>query len=1225
MLTWVDSSSSGSVYWMSGMAGTGKTTIAYSLCQELDASRRLAASFFCSRLLPECRNVSLIIPTIAYQLARCSHPFRFVLSAILENDPDVHTRLPHLQFDALISQPLLKVKDTLPDHFTVVIDALDECDDKESTSQMLDVLLTKSSRLPVRFVVSSRPEPEIRDEMTKQSDQDQAESRVVLHELDEYAVQADIETYLRVSLAPMKPDEDEIATLVERSGILFIYAATVVRYIGYDKFRRNPRARLAKVLNGSNAAIEKNKHKEIDELYTTILHAALDDPDLDDLDREDMKQVLHTIICAQEPLMVSTLSAFLELDDYDRVYAALRPLWSVLHISGDGEMVTTLHASFPDFMLDSFRSKQYHCSLLAQNRILALRCFEIFRRVHPPFNICGLESSYLADDQVEGLEKRIQRSIPSELFYAAQYWAVHLTACIGMPDLIPELEEFLSKRLLLWMEVMNLEGYSANMPEAIQQLELWETDGLTELRSSIHDAWRFTKTFALSSVSSSTPHIYTSMLLFWPESSPIPRQYLKHFQGVIKLEGNAIERRQHVLIASWGFDRAVNCAAFSPDGTEIALATHDKILVLSPETGRQVLPPFTEHKQATTSVQFSPDGEYVISSSMDNAICVWSMHSGELVLGPLQTHASDVTYVAFMLGGTRLVSGSSDSTICLWDASNGDLISNWTVGPDEQKAVYSSGENYIGCCGASANIYISNIRDGRYDKSIALSHEDNSIIWRSIDVFPTAALVASGSQFGDVYIWDLTTGLITLGPLAVAGTPKNLYIPIEAIAFSPDGSRLVSCSRRMGICVWDTKQGNLLLGPLEGHTSTVTSVGFSPDGAYILSSSFDKTIRLWDTRSIQASTDPLPGHTAFIKSVAYFPDGARIVTSASDLATCVWDAETGEIVLGPLQQTYTSDPSPDNTCMVCNTSDGLVILNSQTGDIIRGPLRNKSLVESANFSSDGAYILIALEGGLVQVLATDTCQTLMVIHLPLVQNNDFPTLFAMFSSDGSHIGVASKIFGLHMYDTSNGRLLYDPIAGRYFGTNPIVFSPDGNRFIAGWDSRILVREVESGEVVFEPPGCNEFLITSMAFSPDGTRAVFGRHDHTVCIWDFELGQNMLEPVKWHTDYVTSARFSPDGTRVVTGSNDMAIRVTDITKEGQFLSDSSTPTGSEWELTVDGWIMDEQGRLLVWVPRELRASLMWPRTKLLISRRGWLRLNFAGASIGDSWAECYKHT
>ncbi|KAH7339330.1 hypothetical protein B0J17DRAFT_627457 [Rhizoctonia solani] len=265
----------GSVYWMNGMAGTGKTTIAYSLCQGLEIGYKLAASFFCSRALPECRDVNRVIPSIAYQLARFSHPFRFALCGTLEKDPDIYTRLPRLQFDALIVRPLLQVKNTLPDSLVVIIDALDECENKDSTGRILEVLLTKSANLPVKFVVSSRPEPEVRNEMTKQNDQ--TKSRVVLHELDREAVQADIETYLRA-----KPTEYQIAGLVQRAGILFIYAATVVRYIGYNDFQGNTRARLANVL--SSAGSTEKKHKEIDELYTTILRAALDNPELESLE-----------------------------------------------------------------------------------------------------------------------------------------------------------------------------------------------------------------------------------------------------------------------------------------------------------------------------------------------------------------------------------------------------------------------------------------------------------------------------------------------------------------------------------------------------------------------------------------------------------------------------------------------------------------------------------------------------------------------------------------------------------------------------------------------------------------------------------------------------------------------------------------------------------------------------------------------------------------------------
>ncbi|CAE7106529.1 unnamed protein product [Rhizoctonia solani] len=471
VLGWVGSSMPGSMYWVSGMAGTGKTTIAYSLCRELDAHQQLGASFFCSRLLPECRDVNLIIPSIAYQLARASRPFRSVLSSVLEKDPDIHTRLPDLQFSTLIVQPMVKVKNSLGDTLVVVIDALDECESKEATGQILDILLTKTINLPVKFIVASRPEPEIRDEMQKQKDQ--TNSRVVLHELDGHAVRTDIETYLRASLAPMKPTDQQILQLAERAGVLFIHAATVVRYVGNDRFRRSEE-RMQKVLEASSNS--GTKHAEIDELYTTVLRAALDDPSLDNDEREDMRQVLHTVICTQEPLTVEALSRLMKIEKSKRVRLALDPLWSVLHISGETELVTTLHASFPDYMFDFSRSKQYHCDRTVHNEYVAHLCFDYLEQVRPQFNICGLESSFVRDDEVQGIEERIQGAISTEMFYASRYWAVHLHYTPGSPTLIQKLEELLSTRLLLWMEVMNLRRCAGDMPQILRLTEIWEAN-----------------------------------------------------------------------------------------------------------------------------------------------------------------------------------------------------------------------------------------------------------------------------------------------------------------------------------------------------------------------------------------------------------------------------------------------------------------------------------------------------------------------------------------------------------------------------------------------------------------------------------------------------------------------------------------------------------------------------------------------------------------------------
>ncbi|CUA74529.1 Vegetative incompatibility protein HET-E-1 [Podospora anserina] [Rhizoctonia solani] len=273
MREWATDRNNEGVYWINGMAGTGKTTIAYSLCQQLEMKeyRLLCASFFCSRSLPECRNVGRIIPSIAYRIADCSQPFRYALSKVMEENRDAHTRPPHAQFDSLIMRPFsdIKVREAFPTNMVVVIDALDECEDTKSTKQILEVLLTKSKGLPIRFVVSSRPEASIRHQMDKNGTW--IDARVVLHELDTGEVQTDIKTYLRTELAPIMPSELEINKLAERAGVLFIYAATVIRYIGYDDFGRNPH------LNTILGQQSKAQTKEIDQLYGTILDAAMND------------------------------------------------------------------------------------------------------------------------------------------------------------------------------------------------------------------------------------------------------------------------------------------------------------------------------------------------------------------------------------------------------------------------------------------------------------------------------------------------------------------------------------------------------------------------------------------------------------------------------------------------------------------------------------------------------------------------------------------------------------------------------------------------------------------------------------------------------------------------------------------------------------------------------------------------------------------------------------
>ncbi|EUC53476.1 vegetative incompatibility protein HET-E-1, partial [Rhizoctonia solani AG-3 Rhs1AP] len=119
LLEWAHDPDAGRTCWMNGMAGTGKTTIAYTVCTTLEQASALGASFFCSRIIPECRQVKHIIPTIAYQLARYSLPFRCALNQVLELNPDAHTRAPKIQYQKLLVEPLVQVQASLPSDFIV--------------------------------------------------------------------------------------------------------------------------------------------------------------------------------------------------------------------------------------------------------------------------------------------------------------------------------------------------------------------------------------------------------------------------------------------------------------------------------------------------------------------------------------------------------------------------------------------------------------------------------------------------------------------------------------------------------------------------------------------------------------------------------------------------------------------------------------------------------------------------------------------------------------------------------------------------------------------------------------------------------------------------------------------------------------------------------------------------------------------------------------------------
>jgi hypothetical protein len=132
---WAEKKEGAKVYWMNGMAGTGKTTIGYSLCEWLAKVGKLGGNFFCSRAEPSCRDANNIVSTLAFQLSQSCPTYRSALCKVLKVEPQaskLDVRCQRWQFQKLIEGPIRAVKEAALEDIVIVIDALDECDDGEA-------------------------------------------------------------------------------------------------------------------------------------------------------------------------------------------------------------------------------------------------------------------------------------------------------------------------------------------------------------------------------------------------------------------------------------------------------------------------------------------------------------------------------------------------------------------------------------------------------------------------------------------------------------------------------------------------------------------------------------------------------------------------------------------------------------------------------------------------------------------------------------------------------------------------------------------------------------------------------------------------------------------------------------------------------------------------------------------------------------------------------------
>lgn len=473
---WAFSPHERSIFWLQGMAGTGKSTISRSVARSFKDSNHLGASFFFKRGEGDRGNAKKFFPTLTNQLILKISGLRHGVQQALDRDPHIASKALREQFEKLLLQPLLNLDlDRLsqkPQTTVLVIDALDECEHDQDVRNIIGMLplLQKAKALHLRIFLTSRPELPISLGFSEIGDH--VFRDLALHEIPEQVTEHDIHLFLRERFMKIRhdkhisqdwPGDDVIQKLVAISVPLFISAATICRYI--ETSRLEPRSRLAGLLTDQAKYISR-----MDKTYLPILDRLFDNQDSDDSEQQqllqDFQEIVGAIILLAIPLSINALSLFLGIGA-DQISNLLGSFRSVLNIPDNRDQpVRILHLSFRDFLVRS--GTQFHIDEPKKHRDIARSCLKSMRRCLRK-DICNVGSPGTRRADIDS--QRIRHYLSPYLQYSCRYWVYHLeqSQASDLASEIGSVQLFLQKHLLHWVEVMSLLGL---ISEVVSMLNL---------------------------------------------------------------------------------------------------------------------------------------------------------------------------------------------------------------------------------------------------------------------------------------------------------------------------------------------------------------------------------------------------------------------------------------------------------------------------------------------------------------------------------------------------------------------------------------------------------------------------------------------------------------------------------------------------------------------------------------------------------------------------------
>jgi WD40 repeat protein len=589
-----------------------------------------------------------------------------------------------------------------------------------------------------------------------------------------------------------------------------------------------------------------------------------------------------------------------------------------------------------------------------------------------------------------------------------------------------------------------------------------------------------------------------------------------------------------------GHNDAVRSVNFSPDGQNIVTASEDSTVRLWSIDGREIKK-ITVKNKIFTNVIFSPDSKLIAAISADKTVKIWALDGREIITFKGQDEETFMSSICFTPDGKAIAVPGRDNTVKFWNINGkeiktlkGHKFSVWSI------SCSPNGKTIV-TADLGGVIKIWSI-DGRELKTFEASKQ--SIF--GVSFSPDGKAIATAGGDTTVKLWNLEGKEIK-----TIGKHDNYAI---SVSFSPDRKIIASTSADKTVKLWSVNGRELKT--LQGHNDSVFSASFSPDGEAvavdgfpgisklanpkgktIASASADQTVKLWNIGEQEPKT--FIGHNDSLWAVSFSPEGKIIASAGDDKTIKLWSIDGQELASIKVDsedwnRIWSLNFSPNGQIIATANSDKTIKLWNLNGQNIRTFKAHNNEVPDLNFSPDGQTLVSASYDGTVKLWDINGQE------LRTLEADGGKVYSASFSPNGQTI-VSAHNDGIIKLWNLQGQNLKTFKAHKSYVTN-VRFSPDGQIIAsASQDKTIKIWSLD-GKELKTLKGHNTG-VTKLSFSPDGKILASASTDDTIRLWGVADGQE-LKTIYGHGYAFWNLSFSPDGKKIVSVSDDALVELWD---------------------------------------------------------------------------------